>query len=116
MASPRSLARRTGLLVLVAAALMAGATGPAGASPAVAYRGGKTIAAHVTGERRGYRCQIAAHDIDGPWRTVNSAGVVDLDSGPVPPGRHLVQVICEDLRRGDVTTHVVGRSTEVVTG
>jgi hypothetical protein len=109
-------------LLAIGAPLVAGAVvgviaaGPAGALPAVDYRGGTTVTAHVTGEQPGYECQIAAHDIDGPRRVVNAAGVADLDSGPVRPGPHRVRVICEDRKRGDITTHVVGRETEVVTG
>ncbi|RMI28608.1 hypothetical protein EBN03_29825 [Nocardia stercoris] len=95
---------------------MSAGPGAAGALPAVTYRGGATITAHLQGERPGYSCQIAAHDIDGPWRTVDSAGTADLDSGALPPGRHRVRVICEDRARGDVTTHVVGAATEVTTG
>jgi hypothetical protein len=92
------------------------AAGPAAAAPAATLRGGADITAHVTGERPGYRCQIAAHDVDGPWASVGADGVVDLDSGPLPHGRHRVSVLCEDRDRGDASVHTIARNTEVVTG
>jgi hypothetical protein len=107
---------RAGLIAGAAAGLLAGGAGRAAAGPVVSVHGGGTITAHITGEMPGYDCQIAAHDINGPRRVVNANGAVDLDSGPVPDGRHVVGVICENRKRGDATTHVVGRGTEVTTG
>ncbi|WP_280385151.1 hypothetical protein [Nocardia wallacei] len=110
------LVLRAMLLATAAAGPVTAGADPASAAPAVTYRGGATITAHVTGERPGYECQIASRAIDGPWRRVNAAGVVDLDSGPIPAGRHTVRVLCENRAAGDHTTHVVGGDTAVVTG
>ncbi|WP_156959861.1 hypothetical protein [Nocardia sp. BMG51109] len=115
MTRHRALAIRAVLVTVSAAGLLAGA-GVAGAEPAVDFRGGAHIHAHVTGAKPGHDCQIAARDIDGPWRPVRADGVVDLESGPVPPGRHAVRVLCENRMRGDIATHVVGGVTEVTTG
>ncbi|MQY25266.1 hypothetical protein NRB56_08220 [Nocardia sp. RB56] len=98
----------------LAAATVTGA-GPAAASPVAVFRGDGAITAHVTGEHPGYRCQIAAHGVDGPWRPVGADGVVDLDSGPLPAGRHVVSVLCENRDRGDASVHTVARNTEVFT-
>ncbi len=89
--------------------------GPAAAGPMAVLRGGADITAHVTGEHPGYRCQIAAHGVDGPWQSVGVDGVVDLDSGPLPTGRHVVSVLCEDRDRGDASVHTIARNTEVFT-
>ncbi|MCX4094909.1 hypothetical protein [Nocardia sp. alder85J] len=110
----RSVAPVAGALAALAATAVTGA-GPAVAAPLATLRGGATITAHVIGERPGYRCQIAAHDVDGPWRPVGADGVVDLDSGRLPTGRHVVSVLCEDRGRGDGTVHTVARNTEVFT-
>lgn len=93
--------------------VLAGAV--AQADPVATYQGGATITAHVSGELPGYQCQLAGHDISGPWRPVGTDGAVDLESGPLAAGRHTVTVLCENRRRGDATTHVVGRNAEVFT-
>ncbi|MBF6176763.1 hypothetical protein [Nocardia blacklockiae] len=116
MTRPRSLALRIVLVAGSAAGLLAAGSGLATAAPTAAFQGGTTITAHVTGAKPGYDCQIAARDIDGPWRAVSADGVVDLDSGPVPAGPHRVRILCEDRKRGDVATHLVGREAEVRTG
>ncbi|GAB2728086.1 hypothetical protein [Nocardia thraciensis] len=115
MQRPCPLAFRAVLCAVSAAGLVTAGADPASTAPTVDYRGGATISARVTRERPGYACQIAARDIDGPWRTVNAAGGVDLESGPVPAGRHVVRVLCENRADGDFTTHTVGRATAVVT-
>ncbi|WP_280270656.1 hypothetical protein [Nocardia wallacei] len=106
-------------IVLVAGSaagqFMAGA-GSVAAAPMVTFEGGATITAHVVGAKPGDDCQIAARHIDGPWRRVPADGVVDLESGPVRAGRHMVRILCEDRDRGDAATHLVGRATEVRTG
>ncbi|RDI67512.1 hypothetical protein [Nocardia pseudobrasiliensis] len=88
----------------------------ASASPSAALHGGATIAAHVTGERSGQVCRIAATGIEMPWRPVGSDGSVDLDTGPVRAGRHTARVVCEDPGIGDASQHSVGRAEEVFTG
>ncbi|MFI5779729.1 hypothetical protein [Nocardia sp. NPDC051570] len=113
MSSARPFVLRVALAVGATAGSLIIAAEPAAAAPAVTFRIGGTITAHVTGEKPGYHCQIAAHDIDGPWGPVNPGGDVDLDSGPVRGGRHMVRVICENRQRGDTTTHLVGRGAEV---
>ncbi|RDI64751.1 hypothetical protein [Nocardia pseudobrasiliensis] len=115
MTSQRPLVLRVGLIFGATAGLLTAAAGPAQATPWVTYSAGATIAAHVFGEKPGYHCQIAARHISGPWAAVNAAGEVVLDSGPVAGGRHVVRVICENRKRGDATTHLVGRGTEVFT-
>ncbi|RDI42751.1 hypothetical protein [Nocardia mexicana] len=115
MKRPCPLALRAVLFAAAAAGSVTAGADPAFATPTVTYGGGAIITAQVTGERPGYACQIAARDIDGPWRTVNAAGGVELESGPVPAGRHVVRVLCENRTDGDFTTHIVGRDTAVAT-
>ncbi|MBB5911329.1 hypothetical protein BJY24_000196 [Nocardia transvalensis] len=111
----RPVAIRVVLVVGATVGLLAAGSGPAGAAPAVTFGGGATVTAHVTGAKPGHDCQIAARDIDGPWQPVGLDGTVDLDSGPVRAGPHLVRVLCENRLRGDVATHSLGRETVVTT-
>ncbi|NKY89537.1 hypothetical protein [Nocardia veterana] len=88
----------------------------AAATPSAALRGGATITAHVTGEKPGVQCRITASGVEMPWRTVGSDGSVDLDTGPVPSGRHAARVVCTDPRVGASDRHAVGKEEDVFTG
>ena len=116
MLRQRSLTIRTALVTGWTVGLLPVGAGLASATPVVDFYAGATIGAHVTGAGPGHRCQIAARDIDGPWQPVRADGRVDLESGPVPVGRHTVRVLCEDRARGDAATHIVGDKIDVVTG
>ncbi len=116
MKRSRQIEFRIVLVAGSAAGLLTAGAGLASAAPTVTFAGGATITAHVVGAKPGYDCQIAARHIDGPWRRVPAHGVVDLESGPVPAGRHVVRILCENRERGDAATHLVGRATEVLTG
>ncbi|MGV9680909.1 hypothetical protein ACWDSJ_37040 [Nocardia sp. NPDC003482] len=104
------------LLAGAVATIFAVGAATASASPSAAVHGGTTISAHVTGERAGQVCRIAAPGIDMPWRPVGRDGTVDLDTGPVPAGRHEARVVCEDPRVGDASVRTVGRVEDVFTG
>ncbi|MFF0496998.1 hypothetical protein ACFYU5_11375 [Nocardia aobensis] len=114
-----SRSRRTRIGAALAGAVgvafvVGGAT--AAATPSVALRGGATITARVTGEKAGQTCRITGSGIDMPWRTVSSDGSVELDSGPVPSGRHNARVVCRDSRTGAASQHAVGKEEDVFTG
>ncbi len=51
-----------------------------------------------------------------PWRAVGGDGSVDLDTGPVGPGRHNAHVVCEDPRLGAASQRTVGKDEDVFTG
>ncbi|ATL68612.1 hypothetical protein [Nocardia terpenica] len=112
-------ARHTRLTAAVAGAVgvvfVVGAA-TASANPSAAVRGGTTITAHVSGEKPGQVCRIAALGLPMRWQPVDSGGAVDLDSGPVTSGRHAAQVVCENPTVGDVSAHEVGKEEDVFTG
>ncbi|WP_067703828.1 hypothetical protein [Nocardia jejuensis] len=93
------------VLGMIGTALAAGAAAADG-QPKAVIQGRTAITAHVSGEKSGYKCQIAAADVSGPWGTVASDGTVDLTLGPHRSSKTL-RVICEDPKRGDASLHTV---------
>ncbi|MGW4248109.1 hypothetical protein [Nocardia sp. NPDC004722] len=75
--------------------------------PKALIQGRSTIAAHVTGEKPGTRCQIAGKKVAGPWATVELDGSAILTLGPTHANINELRVLCEDITRGDVSVHTV---------
>ncbi|MBF6170264.1 hypothetical protein [Nocardia blacklockiae] len=109
--------QRTKLSAAVACAVglvFAVGAATASASPSAVLRGGATVTAHVTEAKPGQACRIEGTGVGMPWRAVGADGTVDLNSGPVPPGRHRARVMCE--QQGGAGEHPVGRQEDVFTG
>ncbi|MEV6774438.1 hypothetical protein AB0N05_37955 [Nocardia sp. NPDC051030] len=105
----RSIRTRITTAVVVGSlgALLAMGAAHANGEPKAVIQGRTAITAHVSGEKVGYKCQIAGSNVSGPWGTVGADGTVDLTLGEVHGDLKKLRVICEDPARGDVSMHTV---------
>ncbi|WP_067712366.1 hypothetical protein [Nocardia yamanashiensis] len=105
----RSLRTRitTAVVVGTLGTLLAAGAAAANGEPKAVIQGRTAVTAHVTGEKPGYKCQIAGKDVAGPWGIVESDGTVSLTLGGGRPKGKQLRVICEDPRRGDASLHTV---------
>ncbi|MFD6353730.1 hypothetical protein KHQ06_02535 [Nocardia tengchongensis] len=87
--------------------LAVGAATTANGEPRAVIQGRTEVTAHVTGEKPNNKCQIAGHDVSGPWGVVDADGTVTLTLGSAYHGGKRLRVICEDPKRGDASLHTV---------
>lgn len=108
--------RITAVVVGAAGVVLVVGAATASATPSVDVHGGNTITAQVSGEKPELSCRIAGAGIAMRWRAVGRDGTVQLDSGPVPQGRHDARIVCENPRIGQPSVHTVGHEEDVFTG
>ncbi len=106
----------TTVVVGAAASILVVGAATSSATPSVDVDGGATITAQVSGLEPGQACRIDAAGLEMPWRPVGRDGTVELNSGPVPQGRHDATIVCENPLAGKASVHTVGHEQDVFTG